>query len=123
MIAGRALDASPNDMGFIAGNVLTLGTRRMPLDSTLRSYPRYFPPSGEHAIQQYPYWQVLSGGVPKGELRDKVVLIGLMNSTTVDESVATPVSKPASMQASNPRMVRLKTSLLPRRWSLVISRP
>lgn len=91
VITGRALDASPNDMAFLTGDVLTLGTRRVPLDSTLRSYPRYFPPSGERAIQQYPYWQVLSGGLPKGELRDKVVLVGMMN-TSVDDLLATPVS-------------------------------
>jgi serine/threonine-protein kinase len=93
VIAGRALDISPNEMIFHSSNVLTLGTRQIALDSTLHSRPRYFPPSGVHAFQQYPYWQVLSGGVPKDELRDKVVLIGLMNSDSVDDTVTTPVSK------------------------------
>ena len=93
VIAGRALNASPNEMAFHSSNVVTMGTRRMPLDSQLRSHPLYFPPSGTHAFQQYPYWQVLSGGVPKGELRNKVVLIGLMNSDTVDDAVTTPVGK------------------------------
>jgi len=37
--------------------------------------------------------------------------------------VATPVSNPAFRQWSRPRRVRLSTSLLPRRSSLVISRP
>ncbi|WP_116808575.1 CHASE2 domain-containing serine/threonine-protein kinase [Steroidobacter cummioxidans] len=93
VITGRALDISPNEMTFHSNNALTLGTRRTPLDSTQHSRPRYFPPSGVHAFQQYPYWQVLSGGVPKRELRDKVVLIGLMNSDNVDDSITTPVSK------------------------------
>ena len=93
VIAGRALDATPNDMAFIAGNVLTLGTRRVTLDSNLHSYPRYLPPSGEHAIQQYPYWQVLSGGLPKGELRDKVVLVGMLNANAADDLTTTPVAK------------------------------
>lgn len=93
VIAGRALDVAPNEMALHSGNVLTLGTRRMPLDSTLHGHPRYYPPSGVQAFQQYPYWQVLSGGVPKGELRDKVVLIGLMNADTVDNAVTTPAGK------------------------------
>src|SRR5687768_13921725 len=93
VISGRALDATPNGMAFVAGNVLTFGVRRMPVDSTLHSYPRYLPPSGEGAIQQYPYWQVLSGGLPKGELRDKVVLVGMINSSTTDDLMTTPVAK------------------------------
>jgi serine/threonine-protein kinase len=93
VISGRALDATPNGMAFVAGNVLTFGVRRMPVDSTLHSYPRYLPPNGEGAIQQYPYWQVLSGGLPKGELRDKVVLVGMINSSTTDDLMTTPVAK------------------------------
>ncbi len=93
VIASRALDVAPNDMAFHSSDALTMGTRRTPLDSTQHSRPRFFPPSGVQAFQQYPYWQVLSGGVPKGQLRDKVVLIGLMNSESVDDSVATPVSR------------------------------
>lgn len=93
VIAGRALGVAPNDLALHSANVLTLGTRRMPLDSTQHSRPRYFPPSGVQAFQQYPYWQVLSGEVPKGELRDKVVLVGLMNSSAVDDTIATPASR------------------------------
>jgi serine/threonine-protein kinase len=93
VITSRALGISPNEMNFHSSNALTMGTRKTPLDSTQHSRPRYFPPSGVQAFQQYPYWQVLSGGVPKGELRDKVVLIGLMNSDSVDDTIATPVSK------------------------------
>ncbi|HEY0681792.1 MAG TPA: CHASE2 domain-containing protein [Steroidobacter sp.] len=93
VIASRALGAAPNEMAFHSNNALTMGTRRTPLDSTEHSRPRYFPASGVQAFQQYPYWQVLAGGVPKGQLRDKVVLIGLTNSDAVDDSVATPVSK------------------------------
>jgi serine/threonine-protein kinase len=93
VITSRALGLSPNEMIFHSRDALTMGTRRTPLDSTQHSRPRYFPPSGVQAFQQYPYWQVLAGGVAKGELRDKVVLIGLMNNDTVDDAVATPVSK------------------------------
>lgn len=93
VITSRALGVSPNEMIFHSNNALTMGTRQTPLDSTQHSRPRYFPPSGVQAFQQYPYWQVLSGGVPKGELRDKVVLIGLMNSDSADDSVTSPVSK------------------------------
>lgn len=93
VISSRALGVAANEMAFHSSNVVTLGTRRTPLDSTLHSRPRYFPASGVRAFQQYSYWQVLSGGVPKGELRDKVVLIGLMNSDMADATVATPVSK------------------------------
>jgi CHASE2 domain-containing sensor protein/predicted Ser/Thr protein kinase len=93
VITSRALGISPNEMIFHSNDTLTMGTRRTPLDSTQHSRPRYFPPSGVRAFQQYPYWQVLSGGVPKGELRDKVVLIGLVNNDSVDDAVATPVSK------------------------------
>ncbi|MDY6945833.1 MAG: serine/threonine-protein kinase [Pseudomonadota bacterium] len=93
VISSRALGVAPNEMAFHSNDVLTLGTRRTQLDSTQHSRPRYFPASGVQAFQQYPYWQVLSGGVPSGELRDKVVLIGLMNSDTVDDMVTTPVSK------------------------------
>jgi len=93
VITSRALGVSPNEMIFHSNNTLGMGTRQTPLDSTQHSRPRYFPPSGVQAFQQYPYWQVLSGGVPKGELRDKVVLIGLMNNDSVDDSLATPVSK------------------------------
>ncbi|HEY0941829.1 MAG TPA: serine/threonine-protein kinase [Steroidobacter sp.] len=93
VISSRALGVAANEMAFHSSNVVTLGTRRTPLDSSLHSRPRYFPASGVHAFQQYPYWQVLSGGVPKGELRGKVVLIGLMNSDMTDETLATPVSK------------------------------
>lgn len=93
VIAGRALGASPNEMAFHGGDVLTLGSRRMPLDSALQAHPRYFPPSGVQAFQQYPYWQVLSGSVPAEELRNKVVLIGFMNSDTADRALTTPVSK------------------------------
>ncbi len=117
VIAGRALDASPNDMGFIAGNVLTFGTRRMPLDSTLHSYPRYFPPSGERSIQQYPYWQVLSGGLPKGELRDKVVLVGMLNNTTADDLITTPISN------ATPPVVSIASAVSSTLSSQLYSRP
>jgi eukaryotic-like serine/threonine-protein kinase len=116
VIAGRALDAAPNDMAFLAGNVLTLGNRRMRLDSTLHSYPRYFPPNGEHAIQQYPYWQVLSGGLPKGELRDKVVLVGMTNTNT-DDLLTTPVSK------ATPPVVSIASAVSSTLSSQMYSRP
>lgn len=93
VITSRALDISPNEMIFHSNDALTMGTRQTPLDSTQHSRPRYFPPSGVQAFQQYPYWQVLSGGVPKGQLRGKVVLIGLMNNESADDFLATPVSK------------------------------
>jgi eukaryotic-like serine/threonine-protein kinase len=116
VIAGRALDAAPNDMAFLAGNVLTLGNRRMTLDSTLHSYPRYFPLDGEHAIQQYPYWQVLSGGLPKGELRDKVVLVGMTNTNT-DDVLTTPVSK------ATPPVVSIASAVSSTLSSQMYSRP
>lgn len=93
VITSRALGVAPNEMAFHSNNALTMGSRRTPLDATQHSRPRYFPASGVQAFQQYSYWQVLSGGVPKGELRDKVVLIGLMNGDTLDDALATPVSK------------------------------
>ena len=65
----------------------------MPLDSTLHSHPRYFPPSGVQAFQQYPYWQVLSGGVPKGESARQSRAHRLDECDTVDDAVTTPVSK------------------------------
>lgn len=117
VITSRALGVSPNEMIFHSNNALTMGTRRTPLDSTQHSHPRYFPPSGVQAFQQYPYWQVLSGGVPKGQLRDKVVLIGLMNKDTVDDSVATPVSK------STPPVVAIASAVSSSLSAQMYSRP
>lgn len=117
VIASRALNVPPNEMAFHSSNALTLGTRRVPLDATLHSRPRYFAPSGAHAFQQYPYWQVLSGGVPKGELRDKVVLIGLMNSDTVDSSLTTPASK------ATPPVVAMASAVSSALASQMYSRP
>ncbi|GFE84468.1 hypothetical protein GCM10011487_64680 [Steroidobacter agaridevorans] len=117
VITGRALGVSPNELIFHSNNVLTMGTRRTPLDSTQHSRPRYFPPSGVQAFQQYPYWQVLSGGVPKGQLRDKVVLIGLMNNDSADDSVATPVSK------STPPVVAIASAVSSSLAAQTYSRP
>lgn len=116
VIAGRALDTPPNDMAFLSGNVLTLGTRRLTLDSTLHSYPRYFPPNGEHSIQQYPYWEVLSGGLQNGELRDKVVLVG-MTSTAADDLITTAVSK------ATPPVVSIASAVSSTLSSQMYSRP
>ena len=117
VISSRALGVAPNDMAFHSSNVLTMGTRRTPLDSSQHSRPRYFPASGVQAFQQYPYWQVLSGGVPKGELRDKVVLIGLMNSDSVDQTVATPVSK------NTPQVVAIASAVSSALGSQTYARP
>lgn len=117
VITARALGVAPNEVAFHSSNVVTMGTRRTPLDSTLHSRPRYFPASGVQAFQQYPYWQVLSGGVPKGELRDKVVLIGLMNSDTVEDAVATPVSK------TTPQVVAIASAVSSALNSKMYARP
>lgn len=117
VIAGRALGVMPNEMAFHSSNALTMGTRRTPLDSTEHSRPRYFPASGVQAFQQYPYWQVLSGGVPKGELRDKVVLIGLMNSDTVDDALATPTGK------ATPPVIAMASAVSSSLASQMYSRP
>lgn len=117
VIASRALGVSPNEMAFHSTDVVTMGTRRTPLDSTQHSRPRYFPASGVRAFQQYPYWQVLSGGVPKGELRDKVVLIGSMNSNVGEETVATPVSK------TTPQVVAIASAVSSSLASQTYARP
>jgi CHASE2 domain-containing sensor protein/predicted Ser/Thr protein kinase len=88
-IAAQALDVLPSDL---AGNatILRMGERAIPLDSKQRTLPQYFRSS---TFKELPYWQVLSGDVPNGDLQGKIVLIGFANAQSAEaNTLSTPIA-------------------------------
>jgi CHASE2 domain-containing sensor protein/predicted Ser/Thr protein kinase len=88
-IAARAAGISPAEIA-LDEHSMRIESRRVAIESGLRTRPHYFPPSGSHAFVQYPYWKVLAGEVPSVQLRGKVVLIGFVGGTA--SRVTTPIA-------------------------------
>ena len=91
-IATLVLGAAPAELSFAGGDTLHLGERVRPLGPGLTIRPHYFPTQPPQ-FTQYPYWRVLAGEIPDEQLRDKIVLVGF-----IDSSLAAPgtVTTPAS---------------------------
>jgi eukaryotic-like serine/threonine-protein kinase len=88
-IAAQALDVAPSDLVGSA-NALRIGERAVPLDSKQRALPQYFRSS---TFKEVPYWQVLSGDVPNGELNGKIVLIGFPDAQSAEaNTLPTPIT-------------------------------
>ena len=90
-VAARALGVTPAELSF-SGDALHLGERVRLLGPALTIRPRYFatqPPQ----FAQYPYWRVLADDVPVEQLRDKIVIVGFLDSPlAAPGTVTTPAS-------------------------------
>lgn len=103
-IATRAMGFEPGDLAFDADGSLSILGRSTPLEEGLRIRPQYYAPSGTHSFEQYPYWQVLAGEIPREKLHDKIVVIGFMNTaSTANTTVSTPAGNdiPALVAAAS----------------------
>jgi eukaryotic-like serine/threonine-protein kinase len=90
--AARALGVAPADLHFASGDALHLGERVRPLGPALTIRPHYFPAQPQQ-FNHYPYWQVMAGAIPADQLRDKIVIIGFMDSAlAAPGTVTTPAS-------------------------------
>ncbi|MBB6091478.1 serine/threonine-protein kinase [Povalibacter uvarum] len=89
-IAARAMDS---DALFTSDTTMRIGNRSIALDDQLRSHPHFVPNT---AFKRYSYQQVLDGSVPSAELRDKIVIVGIVDS---DDAMATPVGKLMTVNA------------------------
>jgi CHASE2 domain-containing sensor protein/predicted Ser/Thr protein kinase len=91
-VAARALGVAPAEMNFTSADEVRIGDRTRPLGPALTIRPHYFP-SQPPQFAQYPYWRVLAGDVPPAELRDKVVIVGFLDSPqAAPGTVTTPAS-------------------------------
>ena len=91
-IAARAFGVAPAELNFANGNALHLGDRVRPLSAALTIRPHYFPTQTQE-FAQYPYWRVLAGEVPAEQLRDKIVIVGFLDSPlAAPGTVTTPAS-------------------------------
>lgn len=98
-IARRAAGMTATEPAFESPGALRLGGHQVPLDRGLSVRPRHVAPAARDAFAQapaqtrFPYWQVFSGDTPAGALRDKIVIVGFMDSERASaEAVATPVA-------------------------------
>jgi eukaryotic-like serine/threonine-protein kinase len=117
-IATRAMGFDASDLVFNADGALNILGRSTPLEDGLRIRPYYFAPSGVQSFEQYPYWQVLAGEVPREKLRDKVVIIGFMNTNAArDSAVSTPSG------AATPELVAVASGASSLLTGTIYSRP
>jgi eukaryotic-like serine/threonine-protein kinase len=90
-VAARALGVAPASLTFGAG-ALHLNERVRLLGEALTIRPHYLatrPPQ----FAQYPYWRVLAGDIAAEQLRDKIVIVGFLDSALAEPgTVTTPVS-------------------------------
>jgi eukaryotic-like serine/threonine-protein kinase len=90
--AARAFGVAPAELSFASGSALHLGDRVRPLSAALTIRPHYFPTQPPQFVQ-YPYWRVLAGDVPAEQLRDKIVIVGFLDSPqAAPGTVRTPAS-------------------------------
>jgi serine/threonine-protein kinase len=101
VVAAQALDVSPNDL-VVSAAALRIGERSIPLDANQRSLPQYFQTS---KFKKLPYWQVLSGDIPEGELRGKIALIGFS-----DEQLAEANTLPTPLASSLPSVAAIASA-------------
>jgi eukaryotic-like serine/threonine-protein kinase len=91
-VAARAFGVALPDLKFASGDALHLGDHVRPLGPGLTTRPHYFP-AQPAPFKQYPYWQVMSGAIPVEQLRDKIVIVGFVDSAlAAPGTVTTPVS-------------------------------
>jgi serine/threonine-protein kinase len=91
-VAARAFGVAPADLSFASGDALHLGERVRPLAPAVTIRPHYFPAQPPQ-FKHYPYWQVMAGEIPADQLRDKIVIIGFMDSAlAAPGTVRTPAS-------------------------------
>ena len=95
-IAARSFDVAPADMRFGSGTQLNLGDRVRPLGATLTTRPHYFPQEPPPFVQ-FPYWRVMAGEVPVDQLRDKIVIVGFLDTPlAAPGTVTTPATDASS---------------------------
>ncbi|MGH8238541.1 MAG: CHASE2 domain-containing protein, partial [Steroidobacteraceae bacterium] len=102
-IAARAFGVAPAELTFAGGATLHLGERVRPLSTALTMRPHYFPTTPPQ-FTQYPYWRVMAGDVPVEQLRDKIVIVGFLDSSlAAPGTVTTPASdaSPAVLTAAS----------------------
>jgi len=116
--AARAWGLAPNELRFVDGTLQGMD-RDIPLGADLSLRPHYFSESGPRAFKHYPYWQVLADEIPAGQLRDKVVLIGI-TSQRVPAEGSQPLHAPADGGAPVHAIASAVSSLLS---GTVYSRP
>jgi eukaryotic-like serine/threonine-protein kinase len=90
-VAARALGVAPASLSFRA-DTLHLNERIRLLGQALTIRPHYLPTQPPQ-FAQYPYWSVLAGDIPAEQLRDKIVIVGFLDSTLAEPgTVTTPAS-------------------------------
>ena len=94
-VAARALGVTPAELRFGSGDALHLGQRVRLLGDALTIRPHYFatqPPQ----FAQVPYWRVIAGEIPVEQLRDKIVIVGFLDSPLAAPGTVTTPAADAS---------------------------
>ncbi len=91
-IVARALGASLAEVNFAEEDTLRIAERVRPLGPALTIRPHYFPAQPPQ-FAQYPYWRVLAGDIPADAVRNKIVIVGFLDSPqAAPGTVTTPAS-------------------------------
>ena len=91
-IAARVLSVAPASLSFGSGDALHLNERTRLLGEALTIRPHYFPTQPSQ-FAQFPYWRALAGDIPVEQLRDKIVIVGFLDSALAEPGkVTTPAS-------------------------------
>jgi len=102
-VAARAVGVAASELTFDSGNALHLGQHVRSLGDGLTIRPHYFPTQPPQ-FAEYPYWRVMAGDIPAEQLRDKIVIVGFLDSAlAAPGTVTTPASdaSPAVLTAAS----------------------
>jgi eukaryotic-like serine/threonine-protein kinase len=94
-VVARALGVAPAELSFDSGAALHLGERVRLLGDALTIRPHYFPTQPPQ-FAQYSYWRVMAGDVPVEQLRDKIVIVGFLDSPLAAPGTVTTPAADAS---------------------------
>lgn len=109
MLAARSLNLDTGDIRVVPGEGVELGKLRIRTDSSLRMLAYFYPDQqGKPAFPVDSYYDVLSGKIPAGKYRDKIVLIG----TTAEGAGTLQVTPVSSKMQSVVTLANMVSSIL-----------
>ncbi|HEX7030266.1 MAG TPA: serine/threonine-protein kinase [Gammaproteobacteria bacterium] len=87
LMAAAAQELGAADLLVVKGQGIALGENWLPTGTKLEALPYFYPASGSGAVTRIDATAVLGEGFDATRLRDRVVLIGLANGTTLHTPV------------------------------------
>lgn len=89
-VAARLRSLEIGQLRYTADGGIAFGDQTRRVDAQLRWPATFYRASGEHAVPQFSYWDVLSGSVKSDQLHGKAVVIGVTDPRTA-QMIRTPV--------------------------------